>query len=93
MTLPEMLRHLNTANLTEAELLILNKAVCTEIKSQRSRASTLKRFTFKPGDAVEWHGRRGPMTGTIVRVKRKKAIVDAGPGLNWDIPLNMLNAA
>jgi len=92
MTLNEMINTLHAGNFNETELLILNKAVCDELKARRNRAANLKRFTLKAGDKVSWSGKRGYYEGTIVRVKRKKAIIDTGPGLNWDVPLNMLTA-
>ncbi len=84
-------------NMTESELSDLNRAVCSELKSRRSADSARKRFLFKAGDKVSWSGRNGYTEGVIVRVKRKKAIVDvigSGPfGASWDVPLNMLTAA
>ncbi len=80
-------------NMTESELSDLNRAVCSELKSRRSADSARKRFLFKAGDKVSWSGRNGYTEGTIVRVKRKKAICDVGYGRNWDVPLNMLTAA
>ena len=80
-------------SMTEAELSDLNRAVCSELKSRRSAESTRKRFLFKTGDKVSFTGRRGYTEGTIVRVKRKKAIVNIGEFRNWDVPLAMLSAA
>ncbi len=80
------------SGMTETELHDLNRAVIVQIKDRRSRDARKKRCTLRSGDKVSWSGKRGYYEGTIVRVKRKKAIVDAGPGLNWDVPLNMLSA-
>jgi hypothetical protein len=91
MTLSEALNAMST--MTELELSELNRAVCSELKSRRSADSARKRFLFKAGDKVSWSGRNGYTEGTIVRVKRKKAICDVGYGRNWDVPLNMLTAA
>ena len=95
MTLSEALNGMST--MTELELSELNRAVCSELKSRRSAESARKRFLFKAGDKVSWTGRNGYTEGVIVRVKRKKAIVDvigSGPfGASWDVPLNMLTAA
>ena len=92
MTLSEALT--NLVDLTSDELSTLNRAVCSELKSRRSAESARKRFLFKTGDKVSWSGRLGYTEGTIVRVKRKKAIVDVdGEFRNWDVPLNMLTAA
>jgi uncharacterized protein YgiB involved in biofilm formation len=83
--------------LNESELLELNGFVISELKTRRARSCAAKRFLFKSGDKVSWTGRRGYTEGVVVRVKRKKAIVDVigagGFGTSWDIPLNMLSAA
>jgi hypothetical protein len=91
MDLNQVIRILNT--FTDDDLTALNRAVVTQIKTRRSAVSAINRHLFKAGDVVKWSGRNGPSKGTIIRVKQKKAIVDAGPGRNWDIPLAMLSAA
>jgi plasmid stabilization system protein ParE len=80
----------------EADLRTLNSAVVDQLKLLRNRDAAVNRRIFKAGDHVKWSGRRGEQIGTIIRVKRKKAIVSvhdsARPG-NWDVPLGMLSAA
>jgi hypothetical protein len=80
-------------DMDEADLQALNNACVSQIKSLRNRKSALNRHVFKAGDRVSWNGRRGNQVGTIVRVKRKKAICDVGAGRNWDVPLGMLMQA
>ena len=80
-------------DMNEADLRTLNSAVVDQIKLLRNRDAALNRRIFSAGDRVKWNGRRGLTEGTIVRVKRKKAIVDVGVGRNWDVPLGMLSAA
>ena len=79
--------------MTESELSDLNRAVITELKARRSAEASRKRFLFKSGDKVSYSGRNGYTEGTIVRVKRKKAIVNVPGSGNWDVPLAMLSAA
>jgi hypothetical protein len=83
-------------DMDEASLRELNHACVSQLKAIRNRKSALNRHVFKAGDRVSFSGRAGLTEGTIVRVKRKKAIVsvDTGgrPG-NWDVPLGMLSAA
>jgi|1_EtaG_2_1085319.scaffolds.fasta_scaffold09927_2 hypothetical protein len=85
-------------SLTEDELRTINSTLITELKHRRSRDAATKRRLFSKGDKVSWTGRNGYTEGVIVRVKRKKAIVDVigtGPvgfGASWDVPLNMLSA-
>ena len=73
----------------ENELIRLNKILVGRIKAVRNRNAALKRHTLKTGQKVCWQGRLGEMKGTIVRVKRKKAICNVG-GQTWDVPLSML---
>ena len=80
--------------LNEADLRTLNSAVVDQLKLLRNRDAAVNRRLFVAGDRVSWSGRRGYAEGTIVRVKRKKAIVDVSDsgkaGLLWDVPLGML---
>lgn len=80
----------STHQLSEAELRELNLFICGRLKERRSFDAALKRRTLVEGDRVSWDGRNGYTEGTIIRVKRKKAICDVGHGRNWDVPLNML---
>jgi hypothetical protein len=88
--LDKILNDLN--KFTEAELHTVNGHVIDLLKSLRNREEGLKRRTLKAGDRVMWNGRNGHTEGTIVRVKRKKAICSVGHGRNWDVPLTMLSA-
>jgi len=81
---------------TDEELRAINTAVIKQLKSNRNRKAAVNRAAFEAGDRVKWSGRRGEQVGTIVRVKRKKAIVSVDTGRlpgNWDVPLGMLSAA
>lgn len=88
MTLDQILDSAN--NLTEGELRELNNFVVARLKERRSFNAALKRRTLSEGDKVSWSGRDGYTEGTIIRVKRKKAICSVGYGANWDVPLSML---
>jgi len=85
------------SGMSESELQDLNRAVIMQIKDRRNRDARKKRYEFKAGDKVTWNGRNGHTEGTIVRVKRKKAICavngDTYSNRNWDVPLNMLEVA
>jgi len=89
MTFNEILDSAN--NLTEVELRELNSFVCARLKERRNFDAALKRRTLSEGDKVSWNGRSGYTEGTVIRVKRKKAICSVGHGRNWDIPLGMLS--
>mgnify|MGYP003134111067 CR=1 FL=1 len=65
--------------------------IAAEGKRRNESASQQMRYTLRVGDKVSFSGRKaGSVTGTIVRVKRKKAIVRVAGSRNWDVPLNML---
>ena len=87
----------NLVSLSDEDLRALNRDLIGELKARRSLESARKRNLFSPGDRVTWSGRRGVSVGTIVRVKRKKAIVHVQNGIStipesWDVPLSMLES-
>jgi hypothetical protein len=89
MTFNEILDSTNA--LTEIELRELNGFILSRLKERRNFDTALKRRTLSEGDRVSWSGRFGHTEGTIIRIKRKKAICSVGHGRNWDVPLNMLS--
>jgi preprotein translocase subunit YajC len=67
--------------------------VAEEGKQRQTRRTQNMKYTLVPGDRVSFQGRKsGSVTGTIVRIKTKKAIVEVS-GQNWDVPLAMLKKA
>jgi len=80
----------STQQLSEGELRELNSFIIARLKERRSFDAALKRRTLSEGDKVTWTGRNGHTEGTIVRIKRKKAICAVENSGNWDVPLNML---
>ena len=78
-------------DLSEKELVELNREVVRQIKSRRNIDARLKRTLFSAGDKVKWDGRQGPGEGKIIKVNRKKAIVEVDGFQRWNIPLNMLS--
>lgn len=66
--------------------------IADEGNRRRESASQQMRYTLKAGDKVSFSGAKssGLVMGTIVRVKRKKAIVSVTGSRNWDVPLSML---
>jgi hypothetical protein len=77
-------------SLNETELRSLNTAVIDQLKHLRDAESARKRRILSEGDRVSFSGRHGHFEGNIVRVKRKKALVNVN-GQTWNVPLNMLN--
>lgn len=67
------------------------RLIAAEGKVRRERAASNARSSLRTGDKVYFEGNRsGKCYGTIVRVKRKKAIVQVAGSRNWDVPLSML---
>ena len=62
-----------------------------EGKQRQTRRMQKMKHTLTQGDKVSFQGRKGAglVTGTIVRIKTKKAIVEVS-GQNWNVPLGML---
>ena len=89
MHLNQVIRVLNT--FSEDDLIALNKAVVSQIKAQRNVTAAMKRHLFSTGDSVKWSGRQGMAQGRIVKINRKKAIIEVGHE-RWNVPLNMLEA-
>jgi len=77
-------------SLNESELRSLNTAVCDQLKYLRDSESARKRQLLSEGDRVSFSGRGRHFEGNIVRVKRKKALVNVN-GQTWNVPLNMLS--
>ena len=74
----------------------LNKAIELmqyERKGRQVRRMSTNKRSMRPGTAVSFQNRRTQttMTGEIIRIKTKKAIVRVGD-VNWDVPLSMLSA-
>ena len=65
--------------------------IAQEGKRRKNLKTKNIKSTLSSGDEVTFVGRKlGQVTGTIVRVKTKKAIVRVG-SQNWDVPISMLN--
>jgi len=64
--------------------------IAEEGKLRKNKRTRDMKSSLVAGDTVSFNGRRsGAVTGTIVRIKTKKAIVEVN-GQNWDVPLAML---
>ena len=76
---------------TDEEVSEAWRLIAAEGKLRTDRATSNARSSLRAGDKVYFEGNRsGKCYGTIVRVKRKKAIVQVAGSRNWDVPLNML---
>ena len=76
---------------TDDEISEAWRLIAAEGKMRRERATSNARSSLRAGDKVYFEGNRsGKCYGTIVRVKRKKAIVQVPGSRNWDVPLSML---
>ncbi len=52
--------------------------------------SSKSKLSLRPGDLVTATGRGGSITGTIVRIKKTKAIVQLDNGTRYDVPLPLI---
>ena len=75
-----------------ADLNAVINAVKDQQKLLRNGLAREARASFGIGDSVSFNGRRGRMSGEIVKIKIKKAIVSID-GQRWDVPLTMLEVA
>ena len=75
---------------TDEEVQLAWSLIAAEGEKRRNKRTQSARYSLRAGDKVTFNGRRGQVSGTIVRVKRKKAIVSVNGGHNWDVPLSML---
>ncbi|HIE84371.1 MAG TPA: hypothetical protein EYQ00_11250 [Dehalococcoidia bacterium] len=91
MTLSEINTFIANSN-SEDELLAINAALIGRIKRLRSIKAHNVASTLTVGDTVEWSGRRGHMTGELIKINRKNAKVKVGMA-TWTVPMNMLSAA
>ena len=71
----------------------VNKAwamIAEEGKRRKVERTARIKQRLQPGDKVTFTGNKtGHVTGTVVRTKYKKAIVEVA-GQNWDVPFHML---
>ena len=92
----ELILQLNA--LTEEELLTLNKICITNLTAIRTRKMDTVRDALSLGDTVTFTGRergrggrRFPVTGTVSKIKRKRAEVKCfEKGLAWDVNIGCL---
>ena len=77
---------------TSDDLNIVIDALKNQQKVIRSQKNVMAKATFKVGDRVSATGRNGTITGSIGKINRTKAIVNAD-GFRYNVPLSMLKAA
>ena len=63
--------------------------IASEGNRRRDIRSKNMKSTLKEGDQVYFDGRSGRCNGKVVKIKRKKALVEVS-GRNWNVPLSML---
>ena len=82
--------------LTDAELASAWRILYEEHQKRGEQNAKELKYSLRAGDHVEWTGRRGTITGEVIRVKRKKCIVaehlngKTDMSSRWDIPMTML---
>ena len=86
---------MNIDNLSENQLIELNKKVVARIKHLRRSASRRTASTLRPGQTVSFEDNCGVTTiGKVMKVKRTKAEIKvhthARGTCTWNVPMNML---
>lgn len=78
-------------DLSEHELMILNKMVVERLRLMHKAASLLHLTKFNIGDRVSWDGSDGVVrTGVIIRLNRKTASVKTGEEGYWNVSPQLL---
>jgi len=69
----------------------------SEIANMFNDTLNLKRTqavrSFKVGQKVKWSGKRGDMSGTVVKILKKNVRVQVANGDMWNVTANMLKSA
>ncbi len=81
------------ATLSDIELTEAISILASENRRRQGDQLLTMKSSLSVGDKVEWYSNRYKevKTGTVLRVKTKKAIVEETQMLqNWDIPMGML---
>lgn len=76
---------------TIEELMDMNNIVVKKIKYTRALETQKLKWQLRNGMKVEWLGKKGHKVGTILEVKRTRALVmEQDNGKRWNCPLTML---
>ncbi|MDD4989635.1 MAG: hypothetical protein PHV42_04395 [Candidatus Pacebacteria bacterium] len=73
-----------------SDLVAINRYLAGIIKQNRKIENSSKAFEFQVGDHVSFENRGCAHTGSIIKVKNIKAIVETEFGHHWDVPFRML---
>ena len=91
MTYSQIVKEINKANLTAAELSNLNGFVIDTIKAKRRMEAALIKQQLQPGMAVMVdHPSHKSSTFTVESIKRTKALLVDPKGRRLNAPLSML---
>jgi hypothetical protein len=77
---------------TKADAAQLNE-IATMFNDARNALNNQMAQTFVKGQQVEWFGKRGHMSGKIVKVLRKNVRVQVESGDLWNVSASMLKSA
>ena len=77
------------------DLLELNRFLIKNIKAQQWIKAQAVKEDLAVGMRVNWTGRKGFHTGTIIKINRTRAQVreegDFVNGMTWNVPMSLLN--
>jgi hypothetical protein len=78
-------------NLSEQELLILNRMTAKRLQLMHKASSLLHLTKFNVGDRVSWDGSDGVVrTGIIIRLNNKTASISIGEEGYWKVSPQLL---
>tara|TARA_B100000131_G_scaffold291934_1_gene305929 strand:+ start:256 stop:534 length:279 start_codon:yes stop_codon:yes gene_type:complete len=92
MTKAAIIKAITSSNLSQQDLIAINRAVNETYKSQQALACVAAGANFSVGDTVTWSSRRGTFKGELIKINRKNGKVRVGM-TTWTVPMTMLQAA
>ena len=75
-----------------ADMNLVINTIKMQQKAIRAREIAMVKSMIKVGDTVSWTGKSGPTSGTVEKIKVKRAVVNVD-GTRRDVPLSMLGAS
>ena len=77
MTKAGIIKAITSSNLSQQDLIDINRAVGETFKTQQSLACVAAGANFSVGDQVTWSSRRGTFKGELVKINQ--AMIRRGP--------------
>jgi hypothetical protein len=82
---------INLDDLSEKELLDLNREIIRRLELHRNMRRQSQLMAFRIGDKVVFETELGPIKGMIVRLNQKTATVETDDGRSWRVSPGLLS--